>query len=236
ELTLEYIASLTTSTEVTPQALVELLADLEASALTAPRNEQSRELLSTYYSVLLLSLLLVDDINEARFLSKRIASSLIPNAPSNVSPPLSELTAYPLIPLTYNLLRAVYTRSYSTIYDILLETPWPPIIEPVAMAFLEHFRRKTFKLLSYAYTTITPSQAAKYLGFVDSEKAILEKLLAEGWEWDGDQGLLKTVVKEGGEDLVGGVIVGSGVIAGGEPGKDGRIKRLTGLVTHLTEL
>lgn len=228
---IEYITTLITSTKLSPHILVEFLADLEASAITTPLTEQTIDLISTYYSAFLLSLLLVDDVNEARFLSKRIASHLAPTLPSQLPTPVSDLTAYPLIPPTYNLLKAVYTRSYSSIYNTLLRTPWSPELQPLASTFLEHFRRKTFKLLSYAYTTITPSQAATYLGFEnENEQVVLEKLLAEGWMWDGDQGLLKTVVKEDEDEDVGGVI------SQAKGGKDGRIERLTGLVTHLTEV
>ncbi|KAF8426270.1 COP9 signalosome [Tirmania nivea] len=227
----EYITSLITSTKLTPHLLVELLADLEPSAITTSLTEQTVNLISTYYSAFLLSLLLVDDVNEARFLSKRISSHLAPTLPSQLPTPVSDLTAYPLIPPAYNLLKAVYTRSYGSIYNILLSTPWSPELQPLASAFLEHFRRKTFKLVSYAYTTITPNQAATYLGFEnESEEVVLEKLMAEGWMWDGDQGLLKTVATEDDDDDVGGVI------SQAKGGKDGRIERLTGLVTHLTEV
>jgi len=58
----EYIATLTTSTKLTPHILVELLADLEASAITTSLTEQTTELISTYYSAFLLALLLVDDV------------------------------------------------------------------------------------------------------------------------------------------------------------------------------
>ncbi|RPB24741.1 hypothetical protein L211DRAFT_807303 [Terfezia boudieri ATCC MYA-4762] len=228
---IEYIATLATSTKLSPHILVELLADLEATAITIPLTEQTTDLISTYYSAFLLSLLLIDDVNEARFLSKRISSHLAHTLPSQRPTPVSDLTAYPLIPPTYNLLKAVYTRSYSSIYNTLLSTPWSPELQPLASMFLEHFRRKTFKLLSYAYTTITPSQAATYLGFQnESEQVVLQKLMAEGWVWDGDQGLLKTVAKEDDEDDVGGVI------SQAKGGNDGRIERLTGLVTHLTEV
>jgi len=169
--------------------------------------------------------------NEARFLSKRISSHLAPTLPSQPPTPVSDLAVYPFIPPTYNLLKAVYTRSYSSIYNILLSTSWSPELEPLASTFLEHFRRKTFKLLSYAYTTITPSQAATYLGLENkSEQVVLEKLIAEGWIWDGDQGLLKTVAKGDDDEDV------EGVISEAKGGKDGRIERLTGLVTHLTEI
>lgn len=59
---------------------------------------------------------------------------------------------------------------------------------------------------------------------------VLEKLIAEGWIWDGDQGLLKTVAKGDDDEDV------EGVISEAKGGKDGRIERLTGLVTHLTEI
>ena len=59
---IEYIATLTTSTELTPHILVELLADLEASAITTSLTEQTIDLISTYYSAFLLALLLVDDV------------------------------------------------------------------------------------------------------------------------------------------------------------------------------
>ena len=59
---------------------------------------------------------------------------------------------------------------------------------------------------------------------------MIEKLTAEGWLWDSEQGLLKTIVREDDEELFGGVISGK------DDGKDGRVKKLTNLVTHLTEV
>lgn len=58
----DYLATLTTSNELTPQILVELLADLEPAAVTTPLTAEHIELLSTYYCAFLLSLLLVDDV------------------------------------------------------------------------------------------------------------------------------------------------------------------------------
>lgn len=60
--------------------------------------------------------------------------------------------------------------------------------------------------------------------------------MAEGWLWDGDQGLLKTVAKEDEDKEIVGVISGPGGASQAKDGKDGRIERLTGLVTHLTEV
>ena len=116
----------------------------------------------------------------------------------------------------------------------MLFRSWTPQLQPVASAFLEHFRCKTFKLLSYAYTTITPFQAAIYLGFEnESEQLLLQKLIAEGWLWDGDQGLLKTVTKGDGKEDLGRLVSVQGDT---RSGKDGRIERLTGLITHLTDV
>ena len=178
--------------------------------------------------------LTLNNRNEARFLFKRISMHLTPSLTDQPPTPVSELTIYPLILPTFNLLRAVYTRSYSSIYHIILTTHWTPQLQPVATAFLEHFRCKTFKLLSYAYTTITPFQAAIYLGFEnESEQLLLQKLIAEGWLWDGDQGLLKTVTKGDGKEDLGRLVSVQGDT---RSGKDGRIERLTGLITHLTDV
>ncbi|KAI5808164.1 COP9 signalosome [Peziza echinospora] len=227
----DHISSLLADVTIPSATLVNHFAALEAAANTPPAPD-SPELFSLYYSAYIISLLLDDDVNEARFLSKRIASNL----PSTTTD--ADFSEYPLIPPTYKLLQAVYTRSYSSIYTILLTTLWTPPIQPLVLRFLEHFRRKTFGLLSYAYTTITPSKAATYLGFQDDdEQLVVEKLTIEGWIWDEDQGLFRTVNRgEDEDDIRGGTslsnVKGGG---GGAPGKDGRIKRLTGLVTHLTD-
>ena len=58
----DYIGALTTSAELTPQLLVEILADLEPVALTTPISPETAEILSTYYSAFIFSLLLTDDV------------------------------------------------------------------------------------------------------------------------------------------------------------------------------
>lgn len=100
---------------------------------------------------------------------------------------------------------------------------------PLATRFLEHFRRKTFILLSRAYTTISPKAAANYLGLVDGEEAtMVTRAVAEGWEFDEPTGMLRPVLVDDDADLEDLDVV--------VDGKDGRIARLTGLVTHLTEI
>lgn len=101
-------------------------------------------------------------------------------------------------------------------------------ITPLVTRFTEHFRRKTFILLSRAYTLISPKAAASYLGLAEGgEATIVAKAVAEGWVWDEGTRMLKPVVVEDDADLEEDVVV---------DGKDGRIARLTGLVTHLTEI
>lgn len=57
---------------------------------------------------------------------------------------------------------------------------------------------------------------------------MIAKAVAEGWEFDEAAGMLKPVVVDDDADLEDvDVLV---------DGKDGRIARLTGLVTHLTEI
>ena len=63
----------------------------------------------------------------------------------------------------------------------------------------------------------------------------MEKLTSEGWIWDEDQGLFKTVNRGEEEDDRSSNTSLSNAKGGASAGKDGRIKRLTGLVTHLTD-
>ena len=145
--------------------------------------------------------------NEARFLVQRIPSTL----DGDVS-----------LAVCRQLLKAFYSRSYGSIYATLASSFWPPTVVPLRDHLLAQFREKTFSLLSRAYTTLSPSAATFYLGGDGaSESAVVESLVAKGWQYDED-GLLHT-------------IPGDSQDSRAQRFQDDRIGRLTGLVTHLTE-
>ncbi|KAI5836844.1 COP9 signalosome [Morchella snyderi] len=214
QLNLGHLSALITDQNLSPAALVDLLADLEATASSCPLNSSTSELISNYYSAYFFSLFLCDDLNEARFLSKRI--------------PLGFLQSDPLLISTYTLLRALYTRSYQSIYTTLSSAPWSGVLTPLVSRFEKYFRRRTFILLSRAYTAISLKSTAIFLGLEgtdENESSIIAMVVAEGWGRDEATGMLKPVPIDDDDDLRADVNA-----------KDGGIARLTGLVTHLTEV
>ncbi|KAL7275122.1 hypothetical protein RUND412_001941 [Rhizina undulata] len=205
-LDLQYLSALCSANDIPPSTLIDLFSTLESAACLQPISP-NLELLETYYSAYLFSLFLGNDLNEARFLTKRIQPALL------TTPMLTRTTA---------LLKALYTRDFPAVYKTVSSSPWPAVLSSLASQFLDSFRRRAFITLSNAYTAITPSAAAKYLGMTD-EQEVVQNLLAEGWEYDSDAGILKPVKRE------------EEALRGDGEGKDGRIGRLVGLVTHLTE-
>jgi len=208
-LTIKYLRYLASSS-LAPSSIVEILADLESTACLTQLNPSTSDLLSNFYSIYMIALFLCDDLNEARFLSKRI--------------PIQHLQSDPLIISSYTLLRAVYTRNYQKIYTVFDSAPWSEEIYPLVVRFRDYFRHRTLVILSRAYTTISPALAAMYLGFTTEEK-LSEYVKPKGWE-PAEAGLLKPVRMEIGE-------VGTECDA---EGSDMRISVLSGFVTHLTGL
>lgn len=213
QLNLEHLSAMVTDQNLSPGDLVDGLADLEATASSYPLNPSTSELISNYYSAYFFSLFLCDDLNEARFLSKRI--------------PLGFLQSDPLLISTYTLLRALYTRSYQNIYTTLSSAPWSSVLAPLVARFGEHFRRRTLILLSRAYTAISLKSTAIFLGLEGKDDSlIIAKVENEGWRHDAVTGMLKPAPIDDDDDL-----------RDSDPNvKDGGIARLTGLVTHLTEV
>ncbi|KAA8896304.1 COP9 signalosome [Sphaerosporella brunnea] len=208
-ITLPFLADLCCFTSLHPATLAETLSELEGSALMdySSANPATLELLSTYYTVYLLSLLLDHDLYEARFLLQRIPGYLLSD------PQLANAAA---------LLRALYTRTYLSVYSTLSNPTWTPAVVPLRDRLQDDFKNTTFQLLSKAYKSISPKSAAFYLGLDASEEEAIKLLVAQGWGFDAASGLLKPSIKYGNGATRSTL-------------KDDRIGRLTALVMHLTE-
>ncbi|KAI9831917.1 MAG: hypothetical protein M1819_004639 [Sarea resinae] len=148
-------------------------------------------LLSAFFASYQLALMLCDELEEARFLTHR-------------SPPTLQDTDETLVNAK-NLLRAVYNDEHTLVYSILRRTSWPEPLQPLISRYFDHFRGATLKNISSLYSSISPIDAARYLGFSfsqnDSEAAtargdpstqqeMIELLVKQGWKWDSAQGLL----------------------------------------------
>ncbi|KAI9761925.1 MAG: oligosaccharyl transferase stt3 subunit [Chaenotheca gracillima] len=153
--------------------LVDTLAEYESDAtiLSLDRALSThQEIFSLFYTGYLFALLLIDDLNEARFLTHRLPRILADQVPA--------------IRDSIDVLHAVWSRDYVLIYSSLKKSSWPVELQPLVDRYLEHFRLSTFQLLSKAYTTLPPSLAAAYLGLEGSDSQIAEQLTARGWRID----------------------------------------------------
>lgn len=157
-----------------------------------------------------LVFLLKEFRNEARQLLSRI-----PN-------PLYTSSAYANI---LALVRAFYSRSYHSIFNVLGDSGWPTAVLPLKARFRDHFAQQTLGLISQAYTTISLSTVALYLGLpTESTETMTTKLVGLGWEFEETNQLLKPAIQLArSKELVGNI-------------RDERIDRLSSLVTHLTEI
>ncbi|EAW15125.1 CSN8/PSMD8/EIF3K family protein [Aspergillus clavatus NRRL 1] len=174
-LSQEQLAAVFTSAR-TPSELYETLAQYEAQAcLLSTPNSKETELLSLFYSMFFFSHLLLDDIYEARAMTKRMPQDLAHTDSS--------------LQNCLNLLRAVWQRKYEQVYTILRELPWPESLKPIVQRYDQHFQEKTLKEVSRVYEAIRPDAAANYLGLdvaaaKQGDPAIIKKFTACGWAWD----------------------------------------------------
>ncbi|OJJ88859.1 CSN8/PSMD8/EIF3K family protein [Aspergillus glaucus CBS 516.65] len=173
--------SLILSSAATPSKLYDTLSQYEGQVLLLADSNGDPELLSLFYSFFLFSHLLIEELSEARMLTKRIPQNLVAN-----NSLLQNCTI---------LLRAVWQKSHDHIYRYLRGLPWPEPLQPLVQRYEAYFQNKTLEELSYTYEAIRPETAASYLG-LDSVAAqqgnsdIIQKFTDCGWKWDGEAKLL----------------------------------------------
>ncbi|KAF8248411.1 hypothetical protein K440DRAFT_660822 [Wilcoxina mikolae CBS 423.85] len=206
---LQYFGILSSS-KLQPTYMVEVLSELENNTLFVETiTPVSLDILSAYYTLYILSLILDHDVNEARCLLQRVPTSLLDD------PQLANVAA---------LVGAVYTHNYPSVYSTLSNRTWCIVTIPVRDRVYDDFKRTAFVVLSKAYTSIIPAFIAFY--FPPGED-IVNDLVVENSAYDPTMRFLKPFVSYGisyhGEMLRFSL-------------NDERIERLTGLVTHLTEV
>ncbi|KAI9798878.1 MAG: hypothetical protein M1833_004381 [Piccolia ochrophora] len=191
-------------TSLPASSLTDILSEHESSAcllFTSTETTGDADLLRLFYAGYLIALLLIDEQDEARYLTHRFPPTL-----SASDPTLHSAAA---------LLRAVWSNEYTPVYATVQYAEWPDALRPLLVRYLEHFRTRTFHLLSRAYTSIPPSLAATYLGLRTppppstgipqqtstststspspsdpSDQAVVENLVRRGWRWDAEKGVL----------------------------------------------
>ncbi|KAK6352197.1 hypothetical protein TWF730_009027 [Orbilia blumenaviensis] len=180
-LTISLLTGLVSDTPstTTPLSLLSSLQALEPRASITTIDASTTETLSTYYTLYILTLILVDDLPEGRALTHRIDTQLLHNDPAIIS--------------AYRVLQAVWSKDYVAFHQTMQGAPWGDLTAVLAARVLQKHRTTTLSLLSTAYTSIPPALAQKYLGISDEARTI--KMLVEenpeyGWTVSDDGGFL----------------------------------------------
>lgn len=149
----------------------------ERADMAAEGNDSPARLFLT--APLVLSYLIQDDISAARFALMRLPDKLAAHALSRA---LSDLIA------------AAWNRQYAAVYpraghvldlcsgNAIPDEDLASVITSLISVFVETFRKKTFALLSKAYTSIPLSLTQTYLGLSTDQTISAAK--AHGWNYD----------------------------------------------------
>ncbi|XP_077248679.1 COP9 signalosome, subunit CSN8 [Tasmannia lanceolata] len=126
------------------------------------------------YAIHLLGHLYANDVNSARFLWKSIPSTVKENHPEIVA--------------AWKIGQCVWTRDYAGVYKAIHGFEWSPDVLGLVMAFSENYTRRMFELLLSAYSTISVTDTAQFLGM--SEEDATNYVLQHGWSVDPSSGML----------------------------------------------
>eukprot|EP00262_Sarcandra_glabra_P007023 TRINITY_DN19591_c0_g1_i1.p1 TRINITY_DN19591_c0_g1~~TRINITY_DN19591_c0_g1_i1.p1 ORF type:complete len:198 (+),score=20.64 TRINITY_DN19591_c0_g1_i1:116-709(+) len=131
------------------------------------------------YSVHLLGHIYIHDVNSARFLWKSIPLAIKENSPEIVA--------------AWKIGQRLWMRDYAGVYDAIREFNWSPDVLGLVTAFSESYTEKMFQLLLSAYSTISVTDTAHFLGM--SEEDATNYALRHGWILDPTSRML-TVKKQ----------------------------------------
>eukprot|EP01018_Ginkgo_biloba_P018593 Gb_14322 [translate_table: standard] len=126
------------------------------------------------FSIHLLGHIYIQDINSARFLWKRIPSSVKETQP--------EVTA------VWKIGQCMWTHDYAGVHGAIHGFNWSQEVQQVVTALSDSYTKRVFKLLSAAYSTICVADTAQFLGM--SEEDAITYTLQHGWILDSASQML----------------------------------------------
>ncbi|DAZ97158.1 TPA: hypothetical protein N0F65_004772 [Lagenidium giganteum] len=148
------------------QALKECYEELElvAAAVAPPtqpedgmRNPNPAVLTGEFYASYLVVLLLSKNLNDARFLWKRIAPET-----KQASAPLKAV---------WEIGKALWTRNIARAYE-MMDQPWPGELQQLIGHLRVSTRASMAELLSVAYSKLSFNDAAQALGFAQQQDLV----------------------------------------------------------------
>merc|ERR1712137_898052 len=149
------------------EQILELCREYELEAATLHKESSGT---APLYAVQLAANLIVNDLNNARFLWKRLPKDAKGDA---------ELKSL------WNIGKALWAHNIAEEYVALGAFQWTPQIQPLVSALAERFRSNVLSLLSRSYSSISKKDCAAYLGHPVTETEALV-VGQEGWAVEGD--------------------------------------------------
>ncbi|KAH7424824.1 hypothetical protein KP509_11G026800 [Ceratopteris richardii] len=129
------------------------------------------------YALHLLGHIYISDLNGARFLWKRVPSAVKQGQP--------ELVA------AWKIGQCLWTYDYAGVHEAFKGYSWSPAVQQIVAAIKDEYSKKNMILLSTAYSTISVTDAAKFLGLTESET--IKSTTQNGWTLDSSSNMLTAV-------------------------------------------
>ncbi|KAI8075652.1 COP9 signalosome [Thamnidium elegans] len=123
------------------------------------------------YPVYLAACILIDDLQSARYLRKRILAS-------NISSP--EINA------VWSVVTALIKKEYPLVYQNLDSFQWTQYMQPLTERIKLKIRENMLTLIPKVYSSIEVTQVSNYFGMTD----VLLELTSRGWQLDESTGIL----------------------------------------------
>lgn len=120
------------------------------------------------YTLHMLGHVVVDDLNSARFLWKR--------TPAVVKLDNAELTA------AWKIVQCLWSHDHAAVHEALRSYDWSPDVKLVISAISEDYSKRILKLLYTAYSTISVTDAAGFLGMTENDA--VNYTVQHGWTLD----------------------------------------------------
>ncbi|KAI9314236.1 COP9 signalosome [Dichotomocladium elegans] len=133
--------------------LVEACEDFE---LQIANDSAAQEHVEEFYTILFIAYALVNDLNAARFLRKRLLAR-------NTMPHNAQIDA------AWRICVVLWQRRYPDFYEALDAFQWCPLVLALIEDLRESVRAKLTELFQKSYTLIDVPTAVKYFGLPETD-------------------------------------------------------------------
>eukprot|EP01033_Poteriospumella_lacustris_P007961 gene7961-5727_t len=144
--------------------------------LNIPDDIRFSEEIAQFYNIFMVSLLVTSQLNEAKYLWKRIPSHFKPTEPSNAS------QLY--LRILWDIGVGLWESDLAKAYNLLLTTSWPEILERHVRNLRLSILRDTIRRLSTVHNKVSLAMLETAIGH--SQQVIATEIGSFSWQIDSD--------------------------------------------------